>query len=133
MGFVTALLIFIVLPPLELALLIEVGKMVGTVPTVALVILTGVAGVSLARWQGLGLMAAALKDLEAGRLPAPHLFHGVCVLLAAALLLTPGFITDTAGFLLLAPPVRRALIAFLRRHLQRRISRSIIDVQIDEW
>jgi len=133
MGFVTALLIFIVLPPLELALLIEVGKKVGTVPTVALVILTGVAGAFLARRQGLGLMAAALRSLEAGYLPAPHLFHGVCVLLAAALLLTPGFITDAAGFLLLMPPVRRVLIDFLRSHLRRRIRRSLIDVQIDEW
>ncbi|HIE09994.1 MAG TPA: FxsA family protein [Kiritimatiellae bacterium] len=133
MGFVIALLVFIVLPPLELALLIEVGKMVGTVPTVALVILTGVAGVSLARWQGLGLMAAALRELDTGRLPAPHLFHGVCVLLAAALLLTPGFITDTVGFLLLVPPARRAVIAFLRSHLRRRKFRSVIDVQIDEW
>lgn len=131
--FLLALAVFILLPPLELALMIEVGKIIGAGATVGLVILTGLIGVSLVRWQGINLLVSMQREIAAGRLPAFHVFHGVCILLAGALLLTPGFITDTVGFLLLVPPLRNLLLAAAREYLRRRMQLSVIDVDLDQW
>lgn len=100
-------LLFVTVPLAELALLVWLGSRVGLVPTVALVVVTGIAGAALARWQGLATLARFRAALDAGRLPHRELVDGVLILVAGALLLTPGLLTDLTGFLLLAPPVRR--------------------------
>lgn len=100
------LLAFIVVPLVEIAVFIQVGGAIGTWPTVALVILTAIAGTWLIRLQGLSTLARAEASLQQQNLPVRELFDGVCLLLAGALLLTPGFVTDTLGFALLLPPVR---------------------------
>ena len=103
------LLLFVLVPLLELALLIKVGQHVGVWPTVGLVVLTGVLGASLAKQQGLLTLRQIERELEFGRIPAAQLVDGLIILIGGALLLTPGFLTDTLGLCLLLPPTRRAI------------------------
>ena len=100
-------LLFVALPLAELAILVWVGRRMGLVPTVALVVVTGILGAALARWQGLATWRRFRAALDAGELPHREMVDGVLILVAGAVLLTPGLLTDIAGFLLLAPPVRR--------------------------
>lgn len=113
-------LLFVAVPLVELALLIQVGRWMGLLPTVALVVVTGILGAALARLQGLATLVRFRTALEEGRLPHRELVEGVFILVAGAVLLTPGLLTDTAGFLLLVPPVRHALAARVLRWLQGR-------------
>lgn len=100
------LLIFIGVPLAEIAVFIKVGEVIGIGATVALVILTAIIGVSLLKRQGLAAMDKARTSVDAGELPVESVIDGVCLLVAGAFLLTPGLITDTAGFLLLVPAFR---------------------------
>lgn len=112
-------LIFIAVPLAELALLIKVGEIIGVLPTVALVIFTAVLGVTLLRIQGLTVLANARASLDAGRPPVDSVVDGVLLLVAGAFLLTPGLITDSLGFLLLIPDLRRAIANFALTRLFR--------------
>ena len=103
------LLLFIAIPLLEIYLLIQVGEEIGALPTVALVIFTAVLGVWLLRWQGLATLAQVQQSMAQGQIPAIPLIEGLFLLVAGALLLTPGFFTDAVGFALLVPPLRQAL------------------------
>lgn len=103
------LLLFIAVPLAEIAVFIKVGEIIGIGATVALVILTAIIGVALLKRQGLAAMARAQKSIDAGELPVDSVVDGVCLLVAGAFLLTPGLITDTAGFLLMIPGFRRGL------------------------
>ncbi len=116
--FALLLVLFVGLPLLEIALLIEVGSRIGSLTTIALCVLTAAAGGMLVRSQGRAVWRALLRQLDLGRLPVLEAFHGICLLVAGALLMTPGFITDTFGFLLLVPAVRHALYDFLRRRIE---------------
>lgn len=124
MIFTILLLAFIVMPVLELAVLIRVHEHIGLANTIALVIVTGVAGATLARIQGWMVVQQIRRDLAGGRMPAPRLMDGVMILIAGILLITPGLITDTLGFLLLLPPVRAAIRAWLRRKIEESIHRG---------
>jgi UPF0716 protein FxsA len=104
------LLLFISIPLLEIYLFIQVGGMIGALPTVLVVVLTAVLGVFLLRAQGMATWVRLNQELAAGRLPAVEMMEGAVLLICGALLLTPGFFTDAVGFLLLMPPLRRALI-----------------------
>ena len=114
-------LLFVVVPILELVLLIQIGQVVGLPLTLALVVLTGVAGAMLARAEGLRVLWAFQKEVAAGRLPGQPLQDGISVLVGGAFLLTPGILTDVVGFSLLLPPTRRWIQARLRRSLEGRI------------
>ena len=129
------LLLFVVLPALELALLIEVGSRIGTAATLGLIVVTGFVGAALARRQGLGVLARLRAETAAGRLPAGPLVDGVLILLAAALLVTPGIVTDAFGFACLWPAFRRLLKRTLRRHFEQalREGRVRMDVTPDPW
>ena len=118
--FLRLLLLFTVVPLVELYLLIRLGAVIGVVPTLALVIVTGALGASLARWQGLGVIGRISEDLAQGRLPTDALIDGLLILIAGALLLTPGMITDALGFFLLVPPGRSAVRKAIARRLARR-------------
>ncbi|MGR8918643.1 MAG: FxsA family protein [Gammaproteobacteria bacterium] len=107
--FLFLLALLIAVPLAEIYVLIEVGRSIGAGTTVALVILTAVVGAFLLRWQGLTTLARVQRMLNAGELPAIELVEGLILLVTGALLLTPGFITDVAGFLCLVPPLRRTL------------------------
>ena len=102
---------FIGVPLLEIAVFIQVGDRIGLGPTLALVVLTAVLGTWQLRAQGLATLQRVRTQLDRGVLPTQELFDGVCLLFAGALLLTPGFVTDSIGFLLFLAPFR----ALLRR------------------
>ncbi len=109
------ILLLIGFPLIEIALLIQVGGFFGVFPTIALVVLTAVGGGLLVRAQGFSTLRRARRSLNAGELPALEMIESVFLLLAGALLLAPGFITDAAGFLFLIPPLRQSLIMHLIR------------------
>jgi UPF0716 protein FxsA len=113
--------LFVAMPILELAVLIEVHQSVGFGNTLAIVVLTGVVGAFLARAQGLIVMAQIRRDLAEGVMPAPRLIDGMMILVAGVLLITPGLITDTAGFLLLLPPIRVSIRMWLRRKFEEKL------------
>ena len=107
----------LVIPLLEIAAFVVIGGQIGVFPTLALVVVTAIIGSILLRVQGFGLLNRIQNEMNAGRVPARELVHGVMLLLAGVLLLTPGFVTDAAGFLLFVPPVRDGVWAFLRRRV----------------
>lgn len=130
------LLLFVALPALELALLIEVGSRIGTLATLALIAVTGVVGATLARRQGLGVITLIQRETAEGRLPAGTLVDGAIILVAGALLVTPGILTDAFGFLCLVPAFRQLLKRALLRRLQRAAREGRIDVHVytgDGW
>jgi len=109
--------LFIGLPLLEFKLLFAVGDRIGALPTIAVIVITGVAGASLARSQGMAIWAKLQAEMAAGREPTATMLEGFLVLLAGLVLLTPGFLTDFAGLLCLIPFTRQPLLAWLRGRL----------------
>lgn len=104
---------FLLIPIVEIYLLIKVGSIIGAFPTIFLVVFTAVLGAALLRHQGLSTLRQAQESMARGTLPAVAVLEGVVLLICGALLLTPGFFTDTLGFLGLIPPLRRALVVKL--------------------
>ncbi len=102
-------LLFLCIPLIEIYLLIQVGEIIGALPTIFMVVFTAVLGVALLRWQGLVTLTRMQAAMARGELPAVTMIEGVFLLVAGALLLTPGFFTDAIGFALLIPPLRQAL------------------------
>ena len=112
------LLLFFTVPLVEIYVLLEVGGVIGALPTIGLVVLTAVIGAGLIRAQGISTLGRVQSELERGELPAVGIIEGALLLVAGALLLTPGFVTDSLGFLILVPPLRRrAVESFVRRRL----------------
>lgn len=119
------LFLFIVMPIAEMAVLIQVGGMIGVLNTVGLVFLTAVIGAWFLRQQGLATLLRANERLNSGELPAKEVAEGLILAVGGALLLTPGFITDTVGFLCLLPGTRHIMAAqALRRMVVAGQSRS---------
>ncbi len=112
------LLLFTIVPIVEMYLLISVGGYIGTIPTIACVMLTAVVGVSLLRWQGTTTLSRGMSRVSQGQLPGQEIAEGMMLAVAGALLLTPGFVTDTFGFLLLMPPIRAMLARYAGKHLK---------------
>jgi UPF0716 protein FxsA len=115
------LLLFIAVPVVELFLLIEIGQRVGTAATIGIIVATGIAGASLARRQGISTLARLRADLAAGRSPADPIIDGALILAAAAVLITPGLLTDLVGFLCLVPACRRLVKRYLRAAFERAV------------
>ncbi len=111
-------LLFTLVPLAELWLLLRIGAWVGLLPTLALVVGTGVAGAWLARREGTRCWAAVQTELRAGRVPGEEILHAFLVLAAGLLLVTPGILTDLTGLALLLRPVRRLAVRSLRRRLE---------------
>lgn len=112
------LLLFFTVPLVEIYLLLEVGGVIGALPTIGLVVLTAVIGAALIRAQDIATLGRVQQELDRGELPAMGIVEAALLLVAGALLLTPGFVTDTLGFLILVPPLRRwAITSFITRRL----------------
>ena len=124
------LLLFIAVPVVELILLIEIGQRVGILATIGLIMGTGIVGASLARWQGMSTLARLRGDLAEGRLPTEPIVDGVLILVAGAVLVTPGVLTDLVGFLCLVPACRRLMKRVLRRWFERAMRESTVDVTV---
>ena len=114
------LLAFITVPIVEIAVFIQVGDIIGLWPTLGIVILTAIIGTALLRQQGISVLFRIQENLEANQMPIRELFDGVCLVVAGALLLTPGFVTDAVGFLLFVPPARSAMAAWIASRMLSR-------------
>ena len=126
------LLLFIAVPIVEMWILIQVGGEIGALPTIGLVVLTATIGLSLLKRQGLSTLMSAQAKMDQGRIPAGELVSGVMLAVGGALLLTPGFVTDVVGFLLLIPATRRWV---LRQIIERYRGKIVIEgeyQQIDD-
>jgi len=123
-------LLFIIMPILELALLIQLGQVVGVPLTLALVISTGVTGAWMARLEGLKTLWALQSELAQGRLPTQSILDGLAILVGGALLLTPGILTDIIGFSLLLPLSRRAIQRSVRARLEKSIREGAMRVTV---
>ena len=106
-------LLFIVIPLVELYFIIAVGEQIGAFWTVMLVLMTAVVGVNLLRVQGMSTLMRAQQNMSQGQIPAMEMMEGIALALAGVLLITPGFITDSIGFLLLIPASRQAIIRYI--------------------
>jgi len=106
-------ILFIIIPLVELYVIIAVGEHIGAFWTVLLVLLTAVIGVNLLRVQGMSTLIRAQRNMVQGRVPAMEMVEGIALAVAGVLLITPGFITDSIGFLLLIPASRQAIIRYI--------------------
>ena len=118
---VKLLVLFIALPLAEIVLLIEIGSRIGTLATLAILVLTAVVGASLAHREGLKVLWRIQEKMAQGIMPDEELIDGVLILAAGIVLLTPGLLTDAAGLLLLVPGSRLALKRWLRGRFSQRI------------
>lgn len=121
-----ALIVFVVLSALEIGLLLLSSDLIGIWPTVGMIILTGIVGGTLAKRQGAEALRLAQMQLRRGEIPSGAIMDGICIMAAAILLVTPGFITDTTGFLLLIPFTRGVIKIGLTKIIQKLISRGTI-------
>ena len=123
-------LAFTITPFLEIYLLIKIGSYVGAFNTLMIVILTGFLGALLARYQGLQAMLRVRESLAHGEMPAEHLLDALLILLAGIVLLTPGFLTDLAGFLILIPTTRFYFKRWLRKKFDNLITPNRVNVTL---
>lgn len=122
------LVLLIIVPAAEISLLLLSGKTIGVLPTLLLIILTGVLGTFLAKREGLYAMQEVQKQLQKGQLPGREIIDGICILIGGILLVTPGFITDIGGFLLVFPPTRRLFRSIILHYLKRKIEKGNIKI-----
>lgn len=118
--FAKLLALFICVPLIELMLLIQIGEWIGLWPTIALVVVTGFLGASLARQQGFKVWTRIQTELNAGRMPAADVLDGLLILIGGIVLLTPGLLTDLCGFALMVPGVRRRVRAEVEKRFRNR-------------
>ncbi len=131
--FFRLLILFTLVPLIELFLLIKLGELIGFWATVALVIGTGALGAFLTRLEGLRVLRQVQADFQEGRVPTERLLDGLLIVVAGAVLLTPGLITDAAGFFLLVPAGRRLIRGFIAAAAARKFSVSRSPVIDAEW
>ena len=110
-------------------LLIEVGKRIGTVETIGLIVLTGIVGASMARSQGLRVLSHVQQEVAGGKMPTESLVDGIMILIASALLVTPGVLTDAFGFLCLAPGFRALVKNEIVRRFEKAVAENRVHVQ----
>lgn len=113
-------LLFTIAPAIELAILIYAGSLIGTLNTLAIVILTALAGSILVRREGIEVMNRFRSNLQSGIFPSEEIMDGALVLVAGTLLLTPGFVTDILGLLLVVPTGREIIKPFIRNYIKRK-------------
>lgn len=117
------LLVFVVVPIVELAVIIQVGHAIGVLNTIGLLLLVSFVGSWLVKREGMAVWRRFHDQVEAGAVPSREIADGVMILLAGALLISPGFVTDVFGVLLLLPPVRAVVRAALLRRAAKRVRR----------
>ncbi len=120
-------LLFIVLPLVEITILFQIGEATVWWVPIAIVVATGIAGGTLARWQGWRALERIREEMRSGRVPADALIDGFLILLAGILLVTPGILTDLVGIAFLIPPVRalfkRGVKAWIKKNVELHVGR----------
>ncbi|MBT8764187.1 FxsA family protein [Desulfohalobiaceae bacterium Ax17] len=131
--FIKFFLLFALVPMLELYILIKVGSIIGAGPTIVLVILTAIVGAYLAKQQGMHTMYRIRQSLSQNMLPAEELVDAFLILIAGLVLLTPGFITDLLGLLILFPPTRKSFKIWLYKKNSQWIDKGDVHVYYRKW
>ncbi len=121
MFFTKLLILFVIVPVTELYILIEVGKKIGSLTTIGIIILTGIIGAYLVKSQGFMILKKIQNDLNEGIMPGDSLIQGAIILAGGILLLTPGFVTDIIGFIFLIPVSRNIVKKYLLKWLKGKI------------
>ncbi len=127
--FIYLLFLFTVVPLVELVILIRIGQYIGTLNTILIVVITGIIGASLAKYQGLKVVIQIRKEIASGQLPAGTLFDGLLIFIAGILLITPGLLTDCFGFALLTPAFRRLIKNYIRKKVKENLPRQRIHIE----
>ncbi|MBU8918192.1 membrane protein FxsA [Bacillus sp. FJAT-29953] len=122
------LLLIIAVPAAEIGFLLLSGKTIGVWPTILLIILTGVLGAYLAKREGLQTIRKAQEQFRMGQIPGDAVLDGICIIIGGILLLTPGFLSDIFGFLLLFPPTRKPVKFLMINALRKRIEKGNIRI-----
>lgn len=120
MFFNKLLILFVIVPVTELYILIEVGKKIGGLTTIGIIILTGIIGAYLVKGQGFMILKKIQSDLNEGIIPGDSLIQGAIILAGGIFLLTPGFVTDIIGFIFLIPVSRRVVKKYLLKWLKKK-------------
>ena len=120
--------IIVTVPMVEIGILLLSGKTIGMLPTILLIIITGIVGAFLAKQQGLATIRNVQADLQRGIMPGEALLDGICILVGGTLLLTPGFVTDIVGFLLLVPGTRTFFKSVIAKGFKKRMDRQTITI-----
>ena len=123
-------LLFTIVPFVELAVLIKVGTMIGLFETILIIVITGMAGALMVRSAGTECLFRIQKNMNSGIVPTDDLFSGFLILVAGAFLLTPGLITDTAGFILLIPVLRELVKKFLKKYVKLKVEQARLNNDI---
>ena len=126
--FYKLVLLFTLVPALEIYILIRVGSLIGPLNTMLTIVLTGILGAYYARRQGFRIIRRIRQELEEGVLPGNELVNGFMLLIGGALLLTPGFLTDLLGLSSIFPPTREVLKHVVKAYLNSKIKRGEIRV-----
>ena len=113
-------LFFIGIPLIEVMLFITIGKYIGLWNTIIIIIITGIIGAILVKSQGITILNKTLEEIKSNKIPIFSIFEGIAILIAGAFLLTPGFLTDTLGCILLIPKTRNLIISYITTHLKKR-------------
>ena len=113
-------LFFIAIPIIEVILFITVGKYIGLWNTILIIIVTGIIGAILVKSQGVAIFNKALEEIKSNKMPLFSIFEGIAILIAGAFLLTPGFLTDTLGCVLLIPKTRNIIIKYITSYLEKK-------------
>jgi len=127
--FIKLLVLFTIVPLVEVYLLLQVGTLIGPAPTIALILTTGFAGAYLARSQGFEILHRLRADLLQGAIPTAPLIDGALILVGGVLLLTPGLCTDLLGFTLLVPLTRAGVKHLTRRWLQNLVDQGTVTIR----
>jgi len=126
MFFTKLLILFVIVPVTELYILIEVGKKIGSLTTIVIIIFTGILGAYLVKNQGFMILKKIQNDLNDGIMPGDSLIQGAIILAGGILLLTPGFVTDIVGFIFLIPVSRNVVKKYLLKWLKGKIKEGNI-------
>ncbi|MDG5471048.1 membrane protein FxsA [Jeotgalibacillus sp. ET6] len=118
------MLLIIVVPATEIAILLSIGNLIGVIPTFLLILATGVFGAYLAKSQGLQAIKNVQNQMGIQQPPSEIILDGVCILIGGVLLLTPGFLTDITGFLLLIPQTRNRFKPLIYNWFRKRMSKG---------
>ena len=119
------LVLFVIVPLIELVLLIKIGRIIGVGNTILIVVITGVVGAVFARQQGAGILLNIRNSLARGEIPGAEMVQGVMILVGGIFLITPGFLTDLLGFLLLIPFTRTLASGFLMHYFRKRFEQHL--------
>ena len=125
--------LFTIIPLVELVILLKFAQMTSVGMTLVVVIVTGVIGGVMAKSEGLAVWRRFLHNMQHGIMPADEMVEGILILLAGALLITPGLLTDITGFILLAPPARKVLREKIKDKIQKAIQRGAVHISFHNY